>query len=107
MTGCAHAHDEVVSAAWFQFESLVEGSYTVDFHEGHAESLGGGPHGLFGYVAVVLLNVLKHLDELIRLTATPFQYLVETLGHDSHPLDTSDILIIFRICDTINNLNTE
>ena len=52
VAGRAHAHDEVVSAAGLQFESLVKGSYTVNFHKRHAESLGRGPYGLFRNVAV-------------------------------------------------------
>jgi hypothetical protein len=80
VTGRAHAHDEVVSAAGFQFEGLVKGRHPADFHERHAKSLGRSLHGLFGDVTVVFLNIVKYFNELIRLTATSIQDLIERLG---------------------------
>jgi hypothetical protein len=80
MAGRAHAHDEVVFTAGFQFEGLVKGRHPADFHERHAKSLGRSLHGLFGYVTVVFLNIVKYFNELIRLTATSFQDLLERLG---------------------------
>jgi hypothetical protein len=107
VAGCTHAHNEVVSATWLKFEGFIEGSYPVDFHKRHAESLGRGPYGLFRDVTVVLLNVLQHFNELIRLTATSFQYLTERLGRHFDLLNSRDYLIICQIRDRINDISTE
>jgi len=80
VTGRAHAHDKMVSAAGFQFEGLVKGRHPADFHERHAKSPGRSLHGLFGDVTVVFLNIVKYFNELIRLTATSIQDLIERLG---------------------------
>jgi hypothetical protein len=102
-----HTHDEVISAAGLQFEGIIKGSYPVNFHKRHTKSSGHGPHGLFGNVTVVFLNVLQRFNELTRLAATSFHDLIERLGRHFNLLKLRRYLIIFQIRDSINNIYTE
>jgi len=93
---CAHTHDEVVLAAWFQFECFVKGCHPVDFHERYAKFPGRSFHGLFGDVTVIFLNVLKDFNELMGLTAPSLQDLIQCLNRHFDLLISKDTCVLSR-----------
>jgi hypothetical protein len=69
--------------------------------------LGHSLHGLLGDVTVTLLDILEHLNELVRLTTASFQDLTERLGRHVSLLLPRVYLLMFRIRDNIDDVNTE
>jgi hypothetical protein len=76
VTGGTGTHGQHMLAGWFQFKGFVKGSHPVDFYKRYPKALGNGLYRLSGDVAVAFLNILEHLNQLVRLAAAPFQYLV-------------------------------
>jgi len=107
MASRAHAHDEVVFTTGFQFEGLIKGRHPVNFHERYPKTLGHSLHSLFGDETVVFLNVLECFNKLMGLTATAFQNLVERFRRHVNLLGESDFLLIFKIPDSIIEVNME
>ena len=73
----------------------------------HAEIPGHGLYGLFGNITVVFLNVLKHFNELIGLTTTSFQDLIERLGWHVNLLQLRVNLTTLKVPDNLVNVYTE
>jgi len=85
VTGGALAQGKNIPPGWFQSKGFIERGYPVDLNNRYTQTLRHGLHGLFGNVTVVFLNVLKHFNKLIWLTAASFQDLVEYSGRHIKP----------------------
>jgi hypothetical protein len=86
VTGGTCAEGKDMFAGRLQPKGLVKRGNPIDFNKRYTEILGCSPHGLLGNVTIILLNVLKYFNKLIRLAATSFHDLLESLWWHINPL---------------------
>ena len=78
VAGGAHANRNLVLSRWLELEVVIERDHFVDTRQRHIQLLREGEGGVAGYVAEMILNVVKDENETAPFI-TPFVY---DLGDD-------------------------
>jgi hypothetical protein len=107
MAGRAPTQGQNNLARGLQSKGLIKRSHAINFHNGYAQSQGGGFHGIYGKVTIFFLDVLEDLNKLMRLAAAWLQNPVKLLDWHVNLLQEKVLLLIIKITDMMLDVNTE